>query len=420
MQASVEQTEVHERRTLRVPHMAAVAGSLGFLAASTVAGLAIARWLGPAGRGEVSYAFLLISMASTAAYFGIDYCATHLLAPEDGRTRGSVRMLLSSSLLTGTVAAALVTAVSQLLRAPVAPLAVAAGVLGFTVARVTTAGTFAIGRGGTASATRAGVGLAYLLATVALLALHEDPAPVVWAWAGCGLLHAAALSIALVRGASATNDGRERAEFFRLLSLGRASWQSSLAQVVTYRFDQVLILLVLGAPALGEYSLAAFVMSILWTVADSIGEIEHPRVAVLDDRLRVARMRQVAKKVVLIVAGLAVAIAASSPLLVPLVVGPGYEAVPVLIAILVPGTVALAAGKVAGATLLAAGRTRALRNATLLTAGVVAIGTYPAVYYGGLRGAAGFSSAAYTVLGLRLWSLAIEDMSERRAGARDV
>lgn len=395
------------------PHAAALAGSFGFLAGNTVAGLLIARWLGPAGRGEVSYAFLLISLASTVAYFGIDYCATHLLAHEKTRSPATVRALFGSALATGGAAGIAAIAIAGVVRPAVAPGAILLGIIAFTVVRVAAAATFAIGKPKVVAVVRVGAGCAYLGTTLVALVREQQAAPVVWAWSTSAVLMSGVL-FGVVHRAAPSREPVDRTAFARLLRLGRATWQSSLAQLVTYRLDQLVVLGVLGAAALGRYSLAAFVMSLLWVVADSVGEIEHPTGALLDDWERVRRLRSVGVRVTSVVAVLAVVVVAMSPFAVPVVVGAGYDDLPVLLALLAPGTVALSAGKVAGAALLASGRTSTLRKATLTAALCAAVGTFPAVRFGGVRGAAAFASVVYAFLGYRLWAAATTtDLPER-------
>lgn len=403
---------IDERRFRFVPrpHAAAVSGAFASLAANAVAGLVIARELGPAGRGEVSYAFLLMSVGSTIAYFGIDYAATHLLAPAQTRTTGSLRLLLRAAVLSGLTTAAAVVAVAAVLRPPAAAAAVFVGVVAYTVSRIGGNSAYAVGQAGRASAARAAVGAVYLAATVAVLALDQGADTVVWVWAVAGMALAAAFVGAARLGGIAQGPA-DAEQFKRFLKLGRATWQSSLAQLVTYRLDQVVVLGVLGAADLGRYSAAVFVMSLLWVVADSVGDIEHPAGAGLAPDARYARARQVAARLTALVAAAAVAIVTLSPAAVPFVLGDGYGGVPVLLALLAPGTVAMTAGKVAGAALMAGGHTAAIRSATFLTAGMAAVGTYPAVSWGGARGAAAFASLLYTLLSWRLWRALVRSAS---------
>jgi O-antigen/teichoic acid export membrane protein len=368
---------------------------------NAVVGLAIARELGPAGRGEVTYAFLLMSIGSTVASVGLDHAATRVLAPQQAPSRADLRRILLLALLSGTLVAGVVTAGAMLLREPLNPAAVLVGVLAYTISQVGAPAALACRLVHRVATVRVIAGVGYLAASLVALYAHAWPGWLVWAWTGAGvLLGAAFFGVAWQRTSVPSSPP---APYSRLLTIGRTGWQSSLAQVITYRMDQVVVLVVSGAAPLGQYSIAVFGMSSLWLLSDSIGELEYPAGTRLDADDRRCRARRVAIKVTCAVGALAAAEVVLAPFLVEPVLGKGFEQVPLLLLLLLPGTIANAAAKVTSAALYAGGQGDRVRSAVVRAAAAVAVLTVPIVHFAGAIGAAAFSSVVYTLLAAQVW-----------------
>jgi O-antigen/teichoic acid export membrane protein len=393
-----------DRAQGRWVHLQSIVGSTGFLAANALAGLLIARELGPVGRGEVSYAFLLMSIGSTVASFGIDHAATRVLSQGATASRTDVRRLAGLAFVTGLVAATAIIAVVSLLRSPSIVAPVFLGTLTFTVAQVAAPAAIACHRVKAVAWLRVVVGILYLAGVVAVFGAGGGIDLVLWAWVAVGVAFAAGFLLLALRAAAAdvppaptrTRD---------LPAIGRAPWHSSLAQLITYRLDQIVVLGVTGAAALGHYSVAVFVMSSLWLIADGVGEVEYPAGFRRTPEHRYLRARRVAARVALGVGGFAVVAVALAPWGVPLVLGSSYDEVPLLMLLLLPGTVVHATGKIASAALTSGGHGALVRRAVLRTAMLVAVTTVPVVQLLGASGAAGLASVVYVVLAGQLWWL---------------
>lgn len=388
--------------TRRRQRLTSLAGALALFGTNAVVGLAIARQLGPVGRGEITYAFLLMSIGSTVASFGLDHAATRVLAPQLSPSRTDLRRILMLAIAFGALVAVAVTVGSLLLREPLNAPAVLVGVLAYTLAQVGAPAALACGLVRQVAAVRMLAGSGYLVASIAALSAHVWPGWLVWTWVAAGLvLGLAMFGLAWRRTAVGTP---QVAPYSLLLRIGRTGWQSSLAQVITYRMDQVVVLVVAGAASLGQYSIAVFGMSSLWLIADSTGELEYPAGTRLDAVGRRRRARQVGAKVTLVVGALGVLEVALAPLLVRPVLGEGFGQVPLLLLLLLPGTVANAAAKVTSAALYSGGRGARVRTAVFCTAAAVAVLTVPVIRLFGVVGAATLSSAVYTLLAVLVWT----------------
>lgn len=380
-----------------------VLGSVAFVVTNAAAGLLIARYLGPAGRGEVSYAFLLMSIGAALGGFGYEYAATHLFAPTRNVARQTLWRLWALTAGSSLIATGTLVTAALVIRPPLSPAVVVMGTLGFTLASVNRAATFAQGKVHLIGVVRLAVGVAYLVGVAILLLNDVGASSVIWAWAAVWVVSALCFGSSVWR---ATVVGSNPEDTARLTSLHRAgleSWHSSLAQIVTYRMDQVVILLALGAVALGQYALAVFVMSVLLLVADGTVELEFPASIRLEPAERYARARHALFWVSGLVAGLGLICVLLAPFVVRPLVGPGFSEVPVLMLLLYPGVVAASAWKVATAALYGGQQTKVVRRIALRTAALVAVATVPVVVTFGTRGAAALSSIVYVILSLQYW-----------------
>lgn len=367
----------------------------------------MARFLGPAGRGEIAYSFLLMSVGSTVAYFGIDYATTIALSHDASSNRGTYRFMMALATATATAAAAGACIFAVVAQRPLSLPAVSGGIVAFTLLRISVAAALATRGAYLVGRARAVAGLAYLTTVTALLVTTVDPRWLLWAWVAVALGQSVVVGSMANRRLPAGKPDRQM--LFAFVREGHDSWYSALTQLVTYRLDQLLVLLFLGPAALGEYAVAAFLMSMLWLVPDTIGEIEYPAGVQLNSLDRRRRVLQVGIRVAAVVgAGAAVTTAVASRFH-DRILGPGYTDIPLLLFILAPGTVALAFGKVAGAGLLSGRQSSKLRRATLQACILASIATPLAVQFGGVIGTATCTSMVYCVLSIQLARYALRD-----------
>jgi O-antigen/teichoic acid export membrane protein len=165
------------------------------------------------------------------------------------------------------------------------------------------------------------------------------------------------------------------------------------AQMLTYRLDQILLARFAGSGALGVYALAVAALEF----AQAGAVVRSQRILVDRDRNDAApdRAATIAR------AALPVALAAVAGLAVVGLVRPDYDGAWLLGLCLVPGTLAVAAGKTWSALLLKR-RGEQATTVVALTAMCVAVALYFLLIPGlGEYGAAAASSAAYAVYALR-------------------
>jgi len=168
-----------------------------------------------------------------------------------------------------------------------------------------------------------------------------------------------------------------------------------IAQFLNYRLDQFVVNFFLGPAAVGIYGVAVTLAELIWHVPGAVGNALYPRTS--STRSDSAELTARACRMTMLVVGLACVVAAvAGPPLIPLVFGAEFaSAGPVLWALL-PGVLALSAGKVVGPYLVGHDRPQALTwgsvAALLLTVGMGLL-LIPQL---GILGAGLVSSAAYS------------------------
>lgn len=130
------------------------------------------------------------------------------------------------------------------------------------------------------------------------------------------------------------------------LRYGYKAWAGEVTTRINLRLDQA-ILSFFPATMLGLYSVAVTVSEFLWNLPDSMSVVLFNRIAA-EKRLetRAALTQRIHRTIVAVMAILAVALAAVSPWLVPLVFGEAYRPAVEPLIWLLPGTVALTTTKI--------------------------------------------------------------------------
>src|SRR5262249_48245567 len=165
-------------------------------------------------------------------------------------------------------------------------------------------------------------------------------------------------------------DRPSRAVAERQLRIGLPIHLSNVAQFLLLRADQLVLALVSGTAAVGQYSVGVNVVEALWylPLAAGLASIPFlsgpPPAAEKQDALR----RAIGMSVWL-TAGGAVVLGALAPVVVPLVFGSAFHGAVVPLELLLPGVVAAAIVRIATAGLIARGR---LRTLVVYTVGALA------------------------------------------------
>lgn len=370
------------------------AGNGALLASGAVVNLLSARWLGPGGKGELVLAFAVASLLAPVAAAGVDsFIAARGGSLTAGERAGVVRFGLACACVGGMalgLATALYGVVYGLDWALIGLAALAASLRpALAVLQAAWVGADRVARVGRALVLMSGLQLA---AAVSLGALRPSPAAfaaaaVVSAVSGLALLGVARLAEEGVRA--------DRVTRRRVLRFGGTVVASDALQLANYRIDLFILAAVGTLAEVGVYVMAVSLAEILWQVPYAVGRSLLPRVhAGGVSRRRLARL---AWTLVPAIAALgAVGLGLAALLAVP-VLGEGFSQVPWLLALLLPGVVALGAVKPMAAWLQSQGRPGRNLVASGLGFVVVVGGDLALIPSHGPAGAAVASTLSYFV-----------------------
>jgi len=372
------------------------------LVANLFSGIAIARALGPAGRGEIA-AILLLTQLCVWFFSG---GATEAVAYRLARRREDGPRLLGTWLAIGV---------------PLGLLAIIVGELALPVLfSAQTSEAILLGR------IYLAIVLVMLLQIVQygmLLGKHDfffynlvrllQPALISAAYLACWVLGVLSVEGALVINATAIGIAflaaavrlmrqvgiarPDRALLRETLSFGLKAHMGTIAGLVNARLDLMIVPAFLSAASVGLYSVATNVTSIIITLTTTIATIVMPVAA--RHRKQSPRMVIRTLQVVLLI-GIAIAIplAGIASFALGIVYGSDFESAATALRILLPGVVLDAAAMVLWSGLLAANRPL-LSSVAAIPAAIITVGGLVLfLEEGGIDVAAIISTIAYTVV----------------------
>ena len=195
-----------------------------------------------------------------------------------------------------------------------------------------------------------------------------------------------------------------------LLIFGAQSQAGNLIQLLNYRLDAYIILILTNATGVGLYATGVSLSEGLWFFANSAAVVLLTNLTAGDEEY-VSRMTPlVCRSTLLITAVAAVGAAAVSPVVVPLVFGEAFDEAVVPFLFLLPGTVALAAGKILSAYVFSRGRPAINAWIAVVTLVVTVVADLILIPIFDVTGAAIGASIAYCV-SLTLTALAYRHLS---------
>ena len=184
-----------------------------------------------------------------------------------------------------------------------------------------------------------------------------------------------------------------------LLRYGAGQVAALIPLIIMTRLDQLILSLVVEPTVLGNYAVAASLTTLAVPVAAGLGNVAFPRIAA--QRGLQPASRRLQWWAVGASAGVAVAImfplAVAAPWLVPLVFGPGFHDAVVLVAILAPAGVFLACQQVCADLLRGHGRPFAIARSNAVAAALMVVLLVTLLPVLGPAGAAIASSASLGV-----------------------
>jgi O-antigen/teichoic acid export membrane protein len=224
--------------------------------------------------------------------------------------------------------------------------------------------------------------------TVPLLAGASDRTAI-GIWAVSMIVVTAFIYFPLRRVTGGQEVPRDRALYARLVRFGTKLSPATAGQVGASRAGLVVLAAMVSATAVGVYSVAVAVGEVLYLTSQALGVSAFRRIGT-DSRESSIRLsaRSMRHAVLLAVVGGVVMVPASL-LLLPAIVGAGYEDVPLLLALLVPGIIAQA-GSLTLTTFFTVqvGQPWIVTRATLWMAALSIVVSVPAIAALGIWGAA--------------------------------
>jgi O-antigen/teichoic acid export membrane protein len=170
---------------------------------------------------------------------------------------------------------------------------------------------------------------------------------------------------------------------------------SNLIQLLNYRLDSYLVLILVNASGVGLYAVGVSLSEGMWLIANSVSVVLLTNLTA-GDEANAARMTPIiCRNTLLVTAAGAVAAAAVSPVAVPLIFGDAFNDAVVPFLWLLPGTVALAGTKILAAYVFSRGRPLINAQIAFVTLVVTIVADLALIPPFEVAGAAAASSLAY-------------------------
>lgn len=368
-----------------------------------VAGIIIARSLGPAVRGEYAAVMAWFGVALLLGQLGQSAATTYFVARE--RTRAADYLATSRNLM---VISGVVTLGAGVFAAPLLASVTGAPAAGYLLMFATcVAGFVAASYLSSLQAThvrRWNVGrlsqpVAFLVTIAALYLLYRLDLGIVLGVVSATVVAQAGSAYWLCRREGLAG-GRGSFELLRPLTrYGLGQVASAAPSLATTRLSVLVLSLTVTPTALGQYAVAESVTALAVPVVAAVGYVSFPRIASRSlSRSELLRLQRLSLRSSLI-AGivLMLSVMATASWLVPMVFGEGFRGAVPLVLLLAPGGVLLAWGRVCADLLKGHGRPYAVAGAEAVAAVVMAAGLAVLVPLWGVVGAAVAASVAAAV-----------------------
>ncbi|MFY9265137.1 MAG: oligosaccharide flippase family protein [Solirubrobacterales bacterium] len=379
-----------------------VVASLTILGAMTIAGILLARILGPAGRGQMATIILWPALLIAFGSFGFAESVTYLIA---GR-HAKATTVVATAALSGIAQALLLIPIGIALFAFVIDDTVPAGAAYLNIAAIPfgLVGIYCLnalnGLGRTTAyhvtrtlpAVLPMVGIVGLAITASLTVTSAVIAYVVGLIA-LNVIAMVCLGYPLRVYASPTVD-----VFKQLGSFGIKSYISSVPVQLNYRLDQLLISAFLAPVALGFYTVAITMTSLTQLIGTSVQLVAFPEMARATSRsAQIALAHMYTKWTIVVSIVVTVPLIIVLPQLIAFLVGDAYGPAVEAGRILLIGTVALSTRSLLDGLLKGIGRPLAVgvSEGIALIVTVLFLPLFLHLY--GINGAAAVSMAAYVV-----------------------
>jgi O-antigen/teichoic acid export membrane protein len=182
----------------------------------------------------------------------------------------------------------------------------------------------------------------------------------------------------------------------RLMRFGLQGQAGNIVQTLNYRLDAYLVLLFVNAAGVGLYAVGVALSEGLWLLANSVAVVLIPKLASSDPDYAARMTPLVCRNTILITALGSLALAVTSPVLVPMLFGERFDDAVEPLLWLLPGVVALSGTKVLAAYLFSQGQPMINTWISLITLAVTLAGDIVLIPLLEVPGAAIASTLAYT------------------------
>jgi len=375
-------------------------------------GIATARWLGPAGKGEFALVTTVVVLIFAFTNFGISqsivYFSSRLPAAE--LTASGLSLAASMGALSLVVGAGL-TFLGAFSLLELDEPALALGLLALPLLHLD-ASARALMQGAYRLAGFNLLRLVQPLAFLPLLAcglLLADPVTgTVAAWIGAQGLSAAASVTAVIRGRSLglRSFVPDLARWRGLLGFGARTHLGSVLKFFQYRFDVLVVGALLDKRRVGLYVVALSLSELPWRIPDAVGVVLFPRIARSSEKSdRQDLTPLICRHTFLLTLICSTALFVTAPWIIRLLFGARFEEAYLPARLLLPGGLALCLWKVLAQHLIASGRPNAYSLSAFCSLVTMLAGCALLIPPFGLAGAALASSTAYLVATASLFTV---------------
>ena len=358
-------------------------------ATGAAATIIVARLLGPAGAGAYAIAQTLIALLTVATTLGVEHGIVYYVSSGRWAAAAAFRSAQRVALLSGLAGAAagilarmIVPSAFRSLSVP--DTIVAAAALPFALSWLYVSYTALAVDRYEAYVLPAAIQSVAAMALVATLAAVDGVGGAVLGFTAAHVITAAVMLIAgrPRRGSDGhpASGADEPGQLRRAISFGVRGYAANALQFVNYRLDLFILNAAVTTAAVGQYSVAVAVTTVLWLLPQALGDVLFPRVAALAARttddaeaaLAMAETKGLRHCLVLTVVATTVLALALLLLVVP-IYGPRFEPAIDLGLILLPGSALLGLASPLSAIVVGRGHPRMMLTVTLIVTPVTIV-----------------------------------------------
>jgi len=342
---------------------------------SLVAGIILARTLGPGGRGQYALALLGPSLIVLVANLGVSNALTYHLARRTFQVDQLIGQVIPLALILGGIATAVFIVVIALFGRGLLP-GVPLNLVFIAAASVPLALFFYFSLSFSQGLEKfAAFNSLYMVNAAALVVflvplfvLRGNVTVAVAAWS-LSWIPTAGLGLLFLARWGRLNFGLDPAVSRTLLRFGIVGYASFLTTFLNFRLDTFLVNLFANASQVGFYAVAVSLAETIWYISTSATTVLTPRVAAGESTESDATTGLVSRAVVGMSLIAAIVLALVAPLLVQVLFGTAFQPSVVAVWLLLPGIVALSNARVLAGYLL--GRNRQQVDLAASLAGLV-------------------------------------------------